>query len=548
MWFKKFFEALTPEERRTFLTASAIFVISAVTLIGLGFVQVTRAVPASGGEFAEGAIGQPIYINPVIASNEMDKELVRLVFSNVSDLASKIEVSSDQRVWKMRLKENLRWHDGNKLTSDDVIFTVEKIQDPESASPLFASWQGITPQRLSEIELQLNLANPYAFFSDTLKNLYILPKHLFANVPPANWKLSDYNLKPIGSGPYEFSSYEKRSDGFIYSYHLQSWDKYFGDKSLIQNLDFQFFTATDDLIKAFNAGEINGASGIEPADLVQIKRPYEAVPFRLPNYYAVFFNQSKSLPLKDLAARKALNYAVNKENLINEVLGGRGKPAIEPIPEGAEYFNPEIGAATTSLDLASATLDNAGWKTSENGMREKKVQNVKIPLELNLAVPRVDFLLKTADLLKQSWEKVGFRINIIPQSTDEIAGNTIKNRDYEMLIFGNVLGRSSDLFSFWHSSQRFYPFYNLALYNNKKADALIESIRRNTDSPLIQSQFDQLQALITNDYPAVFLYSPDYLYVASKNLHGVDGGFVAEPADIFATANKWYLKTARVLK
>ncbi|MBU6500396.1 MAG: peptide ABC transporter substrate-binding protein [Patescibacteria group bacterium] len=545
---KKIFLALTVKEKVVFVGAAILFIISGLTLFGLGLAKSTEAVPAAGGRYAEGVVGQPIYINPVIASNEIDRGLVKLVFSNIQDIADKIDVSPDGRIWKIRLKTDLHWQDGEKLTSDDVIFTIQKIQDQETNSPFFGEWQGVAAQRLSELELQLSLVNPYAFFSDTLKNLYILPKHLFADVPPANWRLSDYNLKPIGSGPYKFLSYDKRTDGFIYMYRLAAWDKYFGDKSLIQNFDFQLFSNADDLINNFNSGAIDGIAGIEPAEIAQIKRPYENISFRLPNYYAVFLNQSKSVPLKDVAVRQALTLATDKENIINSVLGGRGSIDAGPIPEGAPYYNPGIETATNSLELASATLDAAGWKIDASGTREKTIGKTKVPLELNLSVPQIDFLTQTADILRQEWQRVGFKINIVSQPINDITDNTIKNRDYEMLLFGNVLGRSSDLFSFWHSSERFYPGLNLAIYNNKTADPLIESIRQNLDNTNRTDQFNKLLSIIMNDYPAVFLYSPDYLYLASKNLHGVESGFLSDPSDIFTTANKWYLKTARVLK
>ena len=124
----------------------------------------------------------------------------------------------------MRLKEGLTWQDGQQLTSDDVVFTVQSIQDPDAHSPLYQSWQGVTATRVSELEVQFTLTNPYAFFGDNLKNLYIVPKHLYADTPPGNWHLSDYNLKPVGSGPYQFLSYNKNSDGFISSYSLQAWN------------------------------------------------------------------------------------------------------------------------------------------------------------------------------------------------------------------------------------------------------------------------------------------------------------------------------------
>lgn len=545
---KKIFQSFTKSERVVFLSAVAAAVLSAITLAGIGFAGSTHAVPASGGEFIGGAIGQPIYVNPVTASTEIDKILVRLVFSNINDVADKIEASSDGRTWRVRLKENLRWQSGEKLTSDDIIFTVQKIQDRESSSPLLQSWQGVATERLSELELRFSLANPYAFFGDTLNNLYILPKHLLADVPPSNWRLSDYNLKPIGSGPYKFASYEKRPDGFIYLYKLELWDRYPGRKSLIQNFSFQFFSQTADLIKGFNLGQIDGLGGLSLQNISQIKRPHNSFSFQLPGYYAVFLNQSKSIPLKDLDVRRALYLATDREALIKEALGGYGRLNKGPIPTRTTYSNPETAAADATPGTASEILEKAGWKKNETGFREKTIKNTKIPLELALITPKVDFLSKTAELLQASWQKIGFKINLIILSPEEIAANAIKNRDYEMLLFGNVLGRNSDLFSFWHSSQRFYPGLNLALYNNKKADSLIESTRQNLDQEKRMAQFNDLQNLIVSDYPAIFLYSTDYLYVANKNLHGLDAGFIAEPADIFAGASSWYLKTARVLK
>lgn len=548
---KKTFFAFTQKEKIVFFVSLAIAFVSATALVAIFITKSTKVVPAAGGEYHYGVLGQPAYINPVIAATDTDKSLVRLIFSNILSLADNIEALPDGRTWRIRLKEGLRWQDGVKLTSDDVIFTVQKIQDGETNSPLANSWQGAAAQRLSELEVQFSLINSYAFFHETLAGLYILPKHLYADVPASNWRLSDYNLKPLGSGPYKFDSYAKRPDGFISSYSLAAWNGFAGDKPLIENFTFEFASAHADLIKNFNSGQIDAVGGIDPENLVSVKRPYETISFRLPGYYAVFLNQNRSVPLKDPVVRKALSLVASRENLVAAALGGHGLPAVGPIPEETPYFFESSSSTATStnfFDTALNMLDAAGWKTSTSSVRAKKIGTSIISLEFNLTVPQIGFLTHTAEILRDAWQKIGVKANIVTGSTEEITRGTIKNRDYEMLLYGNVLGHGFDLFSFWHSSQRFYPGLNLALYNSKTADALIESIRQNLDDAKRLDQFKTLQKTIIDDAPAVFLYSPDYLYVASKNLQGVESGPIAEPADIFSSASKWFLKTARVMK
>jgi len=202
-FFKKLFLSFTTRERIAFIVSSTATVISFFVVAGILIARATTAVPMAGGQFTEGIVGQPEYINPVIADSETDLDLVKLIFSNVPDIADGIQASPDGKTWTVRLKNNLYWQDGQKLTSDDVIFTVQAIQDPDADSPSAQNFAGITVSRVSELEVQFNLASPYAFFDDTLQNLYVIPKHIYADIPPGNWRLSDYNLKPVGSGPYQ---------------------------------------------------------------------------------------------------------------------------------------------------------------------------------------------------------------------------------------------------------------------------------------------------------------------------------------------------------
>jgi peptide/nickel transport system substrate-binding protein len=554
MWFKKIFGAFTKKERITFLCATAGAVISFIVVMGIVIAQATTAIPAAGGQYVEGAVGQPEYINPVIASSETDLDLVKLVYQNLSDISDSVTASPDLKTWTVHLKDDLHWQDGAQLTADDVVFTVQSIQNPDTGSPSYQAWQGVTVSRSSELEVQFTLAAPYAFFGSNLQNLYILPKHVFADAAPGNWRLSDYNLKPVGSGPYKFISYNKDSDGFISSYDLTAWNGTSNSHPLIQNFDFKFFNNENALVKSFNGGTVDGFGSASPEDLALIERPYNIFSWRTAGYYAVFYNQSTNIALQDPAVREALSAAIDRSGLIDQTFSDgtsteKATPEYGPIPEGAAYYVPT--PTTSSAQFAEDLLDSAGWTvgSSSSPFRSKTIKGTVIPLAINLTVPQIDFLQTTASVLNADWQAIGVQVNITTDSPDDIVANTIKNRDYDALLFGNVLGPSSDLYSFWDSSQRFYPGLNLSILSDSSADTLIESARETSSSAMTAKDMASAQADIVSDYPATFLYSPDYLYVANANVQGVaTGNILIDPSDRFRDISDWYVDTARVLK
>ncbi|MBI2623176.1 MAG: hypothetical protein HYW65_01190 [Candidatus Liptonbacteria bacterium] len=551
---KKAVGALSRKERLIFFLALLSGVISTAALAAVKLERATTAVPAHGGDYTEGMVGQPAYVNPVLAATETDMGLVRLVFSNIPAIAEKAEVSDDRRVWNIRIKERLVWHDGAKLTSDDVLFTIQKIQDPESRSPLALSWQGITARRVSELELNLYLPSPYAFFDDNLKNLFILPKHLFADIPPSNWRLSERNLKPIGSGPYRFDSYAQQPDGFIETYRLRASSPpppagrisgVSGGAPNIAVFGMDFFRNSGSMLKAFNAGRIDGVAGADAAFLSGIRRPYTLSAFTTPSYYAAFFNPSHNAALQDSTVRAVLAQAVDRSTLITRALGGYGAPQEGPLPGESVSSS----APAPSLAALADMLDAAGWNTSTSTNARVKFQGKSsTTLEATLIVPDMPFLAATAEALRDAWAPLGMKVTLAPAHPEDILDSVIKNRDYDILLFGNVLNPPEDLFSFWHSSQRFFPGLNIALLNSKKVDALTEKIREGADADAREKDLHALDALIRAEVPAAFLYSPQYLFVTAKNVGGIEPRSIEHPAERFANVAAWYVKTARVLK
>lgn len=571
---KKIFLAFSDKERKIFLAAAALVIVSGLVLIIVVVRGATKAMPTRGGEYIEGFIGQPSAVNPVSAASDVDKSLVRLVFAKLEDLASQIELDKSGLFWKVRLKEGLVWTDGKPLTSDDVVFTIQKIQDESAQSPLISKWRGVGAERMSELEVQLrapgtapileiqrakaqgeslNFSTGWtSALEHEIKNLYLLPKHIFNDVPPINWRLSDYNLSPVGSGFYRFKNYDKDRRGFITRYELEINPDYPGEAALIENISFKFYQDKENLVAAFNRGMIGGAGGLDPQEVEKIKRPFEKLSFPSPNYYAVFINQSKNTILKDIAVRKAMSLSTPREALVKEVLGGDGQVVSGPVVQGVGSDS----LVAQDKDEAIRVLEASGWNLSDGsgtdnslpGVRQKTINKTKVNLEINLTVPEIPFLTATADKLKATWEGIGFKVNISKVPEGDALDNIIKNRDYEMLLYGNFLGDDLDLTPFWRSTERFFPGLNLSLYSNKAVDALLDKLGQNPTQQDRESTLAQLQGLITQDYPAIFLYSPNYVLVAENDLKGIQGKLVTDPADRFKESYKWNLKTVRVLK
>jgi len=522
-----------------------IFVVSFI-LLSVNFInRKTINLPVSGGEFTEGLTTQPIFINPILATSDADRDLAQLLFEDVLSLSDSYKFEDERKTIRIRLKENLFWSDGQPLTSDDVIFTIETIQNPDTRSLLLNAFKGITTQRVSERELTLTLPIPYSFFESTLKELMPIPKHIFSEIPATNLKLSNYNLEPVGSGPFKYVSYKKQKDGFIISYSL-ALNKYAVNKPFLKNFNVSFYADEEKAKNAFNAGQIDGLGGISQKTLNEIVAPHQTFKLDLPKYYAVFINQNANDALKDINVRTALDYATDRRSIIDKVFDGLATEVVGPLTPSMEGFNQELtGQNVFSLDKANQLLDKGGWKLNENGTREKTSGKNKTLLEFNLVVPDNSLFVDTANLLIENWQKIGVKINLTKMASLE---DVVQSRDYQMLLFGNIFGRNTDPFSFWHSSERFYPGLNLSLYENKTVDALIEKLRADFDPQAKLVDWKNLQTIIINDQPAVFLLSPKYLYITNKKLKGIEETIIPVPNARFDNVNKWYLKTVKVFK
>ncbi|KKT76723.1 MAG: hypothetical protein UW72_C0002G0025 [Parcubacteria group bacterium GW2011_GWF2_44_7] len=515
----------------------------------------SRIEPARGGTYTEGFIGSPRFLNPTLSQlKDADRDLCALIFSGllkyngqgelVSDLAQEYKIGDNGKIYDVILKDNLKWHDGKDLTIDDVIFTLQIIQNPEYKSPLRLNWQGVEFEKIDEKTIRFKIKNAYSPFPHNL-NFGILPKHLWESISPAAFALTELNLKPIGSGPYKFSKLQKDKDGNIKNAELISFDKYYGNRANIDKIIFQFYSSEELALNALKNGEITGINSISSGQAKNIKTDFPSFniySLQLPRYFAIFFNESQNAILTDKNIRQALAYATNKKEMIENILSGYGQEINSSFLPGMTGYSDQIKKYDFNLDQAKNLLDAAGWKDADNdGFLEKNDQK----LEITLTTADWPELAQTAQLIKSQWEKIGFRVNLEIKEIGKIQNDIIRPRQYQALLFGQTLSIEPDPFSFWHSSQKKDPGLNLSLYENRDADKLLEEARQSLDNNERAQKYQQLSSLLAEDLPTIFLFSLDYLFGVNNGIKGINYQGINITSARFGDVNHWYIKAQR---
>lgn len=515
----------------------------------------TLEVAASGGEYTEAVVGKTRFINPILSqTNDIDADLVTLTFSSLlktgengqleNDLAESYTVSEDKLTYTFRIRQDALWHDGEKLNADDIIYTIKTIQDSSYYSPLIVNWKGVRVEKVDDYTVNFILKNTYSPFLNNL-TLGILPEHLWNQISANQFPLSELNFQPIGSGPYKLDNFKKDANGKIISIQLSANDDYYGQKAYIKKINFKFYASEEDAISAFNRKEVKGINYISPAKLDKVADVDNKNVNRLsiPRYYAVFFNQTQSKALADKTVRMALSYAVDKNKLITDILKDEGQKIETPIPPQLLGYNSNTKVYDFAKEHAQNILTEAGWTDTDNdGIREKGEEKLSFTL---VATDWTD-IANTATELQAMWKEIGADVKI--ETAEDIQADYIQSRSYQAILFGEILSYDPDPFAFWHSSQKKDPGLNLALYDNGDADKILEEARKETDPNVRAQKYQELQNLIAEDVPAIFLYSPNYIYLQDKSLRGLGAKNIITPSDRFNNVENWYLKTKRVAK
>jgi peptide/nickel transport system substrate-binding protein len=523
---------------------------------GAIYVSLTKPVPAAGGSYTEGVLGQPAYVNPLFSqTSEADADLSRLVYAGLfaydrngrirEDMAEGYEISDEGRRYIVRLKRNVKWHDGEAFQADDALFTFRIIQDPAYKSPLRQNWQGVEVEQIDDYTLAFSLRKPYFGFLENL-TVGILPKHVWEGIAPEKFVLAERNLSPVGSGPYQFFDLKKDSNGNILSYEIRAFPGYFSERpAYVSKIVFRFYPDEDSLVDAYNRREVAGMGGLTSGKegSLQDRKSTRVYELRQPRLFAVFFNETKSVPLAQKEVRRALSAATNRQEIVDSVFHGKAVAASSPfLPQMSGYAG-QSDAGAFDPEGANRMLEEAGW-IMRDGVREKNGAK----LEFVLTVPDWPDLVKTANLLRSQWERVGAKVEVSVLGVSDLQQNVLRPREYQALLFGEATSFVPDPYSFWHSSQKRDPGLNLSLFENKDVDVLLGDARETLDDGERNGMYAEFQRIFAEEMPAVFLYSPSYLYVVNTQVQGIDAESVSAPSQRFQGVTDWYVKTKRVGK
>ncbi len=584
--WKQLSSVLSKTEQRVIQTACLLIVVSIASIIG-SYLFINRIeIPTQGGEYTEALVGEPQLINPLYAiSNDVDKDLVSLIYSGlmkwkpgeglVPDIAESINVNEEGTVITATIRENARFHNGDPILARDILFTINAIQNPAYRSPLYGSFKGVSVVQEEDRVVQFVIEKPSASFLQNL-TVGILPSGLWADILPQNAPLAALNLQPVGSGPFQFVEFTKDKKGSVRSYTLKPFKDWYQSPAYIGRLTFQFYPDQKSALDALENKYVKGVSVVsfEEKEKTGQNRAVVLHSPLLDREVVLYFNQKTNEQLKKKTVREAISLAIDKSEIVNNVVQGQGLVINGPLLSGMIGYKEVEGSQTVDLEKAKTLLKEAKITTeavaegfslpeavAEGSLDQSNdwfslpeveeagdAEKTKKPNQFTLTVPSGEEFSRVADYIKTQLEAIGLEIEIITVPSQTFFTDVIVSRNFELLLTTVMFDATQDPYLFWHSSQIGSSGLNIVEYQNTDVDKLLESARATIKIEERQTAYQTFEEKVIADLPAIFLYQSNYNYAISRDIQNVKLDSIRVPFDRFAKINEWYIKTKKTFK
>ncbi len=528
-----------------------VLLLSVLTLVGIVRVFSASQVPASasGGTYTEGMIGNFTNLNPLFGSGTLDDSASRLIFNGllrydtngtlVPDLAEDVKIEEDRKTYTVSIKPGVLWHDGQPFTAKDVAFTMNAIQNSETRSPLFSSWQGIKVTAVNQQEVKFELPAAFAPFTNAL-TVPILPEHLLTDIPFDRIRSSAFNNQPVGTGPFVFSAL-RNEQGKEQQLELSANKKYFRGAPKLERFFIHTYPNDSDMAQALKNREITAAVDLNAESVKNFSKDTSIRPVDIPLNSGVFaFFKTSSPTLENNSVRSALAYAINREAVLN-LFDTRYAPLKNPLLPSQLGYDASF-SQSTNVTEAGRLLDAAGWVMQPGGVRAKD----GVPLELNLTTVNSSQYTALAGELQKQWGKIGVRIKSQLLTPEQLQQTALTAHSYDILLYGISLGHDPDVYAYWHSSQARTNGLNFSEWKSARADSSLEVARTRLESVLRTARYKTFQDEWLKGAPAVALYQPRVNYAYHQNANGFIPVAANNASDRLTNVEDWTVVTKRV--
>jgi peptide/nickel transport system substrate-binding protein len=541
-----------------FIRWQAVIAFSGIALIGVFLFSIaasrtTVLVPDEGGIYVEGLAGAPQYVNPLLAHyNPVDKDLVSLVFNGLTrvnsqgeaepDLALKWTVSPDSTTYVFQLRQDVQWSDGEQFDADDVIFTIRLMQDPDfTGAPFQANlWRTVTVDKLDDYTVRFRLGEPYPPFAD-YASIGILPEHVLRGVPARELANHPFNTHPVGTGPFMLSSISVKQATLIPN------PRYFrNEHPYLDGIQFRFYPTYEQLLTAYQAGEIMGISYVPPYlfDKAASLTSLSLFSARLSGYQITYLNlqdPDDSPFFQDARVRQALLYALDRQALIDDALRGQGLVADGPIRSWMWAYDPAVQWPQHNPAQAQALLDQAQWvDTDGDGVRDKNGQ----PLQFVLLTSDDPVSSVLGGDMAEQWAGQGIAVEV--ETLGAGLGDRLRTHDFQAVLVELLLSGDPDPYPMWDQTQ-IEGGQNYGGWDNRRASEVLEEARRVPAQDQRREHYSEFQRIFAEEMPALIIAYPVYTYAVDQAVHLVQIGPLVSPSDRFRNIADWYMNTRRVI-
>lgn len=524
----------------------ALITATGMQLVWNGSNYMTEA-PALNGSYVEAVLGPIETLNPIFAVTQAEKSADYLMFSRILnydssghlnyDLANNLTIDSTGKIYKVSIRQDALWHDGKKLTTKDIAYTIDLMKD-ESTHSSITGWSNISVKVIDDYNIEFTLKEVYAPFRHAL-NFPVLPAHILSELKPSEMRESNFSQNPIGSGPFKFKfiqkSAEKPDEKMVY---MSRNEDYYGGKVNLASFQLHAYKDSQSIVSALAKGEINAATGfssIESKDIKSSKYSVQSQPINSGVYAILNMN---SPALSDKNVRKALQIGTNTQS-IKESINNKAPDLY--LPFVTDQLSGSVPAKPAhDLTLANTTLDKAGWSLGKESTRQKDGKQLK----LNVTTIKNIELESVAKALAGQWSSLGIIVETKVIDPEDVGQNftqtVLQPRNYDVLIYKLDIGGDPDMYVYWHSSQISSSGLNLANYSNTIADDALVSARDRLDPNLRNAKYLTFANQWLNDVPAIGLYQSTVQYASSKNTYSFDKSYkLISPVDRYNNIAEW---------